>query len=130
LQQYFHTPRYFFSRIFNKLRIFSVPVFRVPEWCCSGVPVYRVPVFRCSAVPGFTNSPRNITDFKFDQIFILGKRLFFIFTSLRQVLQDTYDRSFTDRLKIEIKIYHKHSLTISKRKYFYTIFLFVYKIWV
>jgi hypothetical protein len=42
------TPPVFFSRNFNKLRIFSVPVFRVPEWCCSGVP--------CSGVPGFTNS--------------------------------------------------------------------------
>ena len=36
-------PPVFFFRIFNKLRIFSVPVFRVP-------------VFRCSGVPGFTNS--------------------------------------------------------------------------
>jgi hypothetical protein len=50
-----HPPVIFF-RIFNKLRIFSVRVFRVPEWCCSGVLVFRVPVFRCSGVPGFTNS--------------------------------------------------------------------------
>jgi hypothetical protein len=42
-----HPPVFFFL-LFNKLRIFSVPVFRVPEWCCSGVPVFRVPLFRCS----------------------------------------------------------------------------------